>query len=199
MTPVPQSFGGRSWQCLFMLQPEMKRRYTRVILRQNRSLHAGCRRGPGTQRLAASWRSRPGRRSALAPSGRAGRRPARDPAGQVQHFQEELLFQTGPPGNCRWPAGSGQYCLQSNDDHAGQGMLEVDRGSRVLPLREVTNDLVQIDTLNVRHRLFSVSPPQLKTQRLVYRESAMAQVSRLLGLLEVHAYPGRISFPCGRY
>jgi len=66
------------------------------------------------------------------------------------------VFHLRPLGNRGWPVGARQHRHQSDDDHTDQGMLEIDRGTRVLQLPEMPYDLVQTDTLNVRHRSHSV-------------------------------------------
>ena len=77
---------------------------------------------------------------------------AGDPVGQVQRLDEELLLRGGPLGDGGRAAGAGQHRHHGDDDHTDQGMSPIDRGAGVLQLREVEDDFIEGDALNIGHR-----------------------------------------------
>ena len=127
-----------------------------TVHRQNGLLHAGRVEGGRSQR------SQPVHKTGLKGIRTQGHQHAtkdiftRNPVGQVQHFQKELFFNGSPSGNRGWPARTRQHRHQSNDDYADQWMLQIDRGARILQLRKMHYDFIQINMPTVRHRLFSV-------------------------------------------
>src|SRR6202011_797928 len=54
------------------------------------------------------------------------------------------------------PTSTGQNRHHGDDDDANQGVLQIDRGARILQFIKVPNDLVQ-GHMNLRHRTTSVS------------------------------------------
>ena len=71
--------------------------------------------------------------------------------GQFQRLDEELLFQGGPLGDRGRAVGSGQDGHQSDDDHADQRVLQIDRRARIFQLLEMPNDLIDIAPLDAWH------------------------------------------------
>ena len=49
-------------------------------------------------------------------------------------------------------------------------MLQIDGGARIFQLRKMQYDLIQRDTLKVRHRLLSMRRRECATQRMVYKQ-----------------------------
>src|SRR5205823_13977474 len=81
--------------------------------------------------------------------------------GQGEHVAEELFLGLGPAGNRGWPAGACQHSHQGDNDHAHQRVLPIDRGTGVVQVVEMGDDVVQakvVNLLNVVHDSFSVNP-----------------------------------------
>jgi hypothetical protein len=122
-----------------------------AVDRQDRSLDAG--------RLGRHrpQRSKPVREAGLKHAGLERHEDAtedvlsRDAVGQVQHRDEELLFERGPLGDRGRAVRAGQDRHQGDDDHARQGMLPIDGGAWVFQLLEMPNDLDDADPVDVRH------------------------------------------------
>ena len=161
-----------------------------AIHRQNGLLHAG-RRGRGrTQRLQPVHKT--GLKGARTQRHQHATKDilARHPVGQVQRVQKELFFQNGPLGNRSWSARTGQHCHQSDDDNTDQRMLQIDGGARILQLLKMQDDLVQRDTLNVRHRSLSVRRRECSyTDNVIQTNCPGRKRYRLPNLLKVRAGP----------